>query len=140
MYANSRSFRDLKNNSDMKQAQREVTLEVENNRLFEGGDLLWDGVVVKEIPDLLGAAGYQTNTNSVVCGPVFLCGGQALGLVYGKRWRTIVKQFDYDDKYAVAIDAIYGVRKIIFGTGSGDTDNPVDNGVITGWFACPATA
>jgi N4-gp56 family major capsid protein len=143
-YCSPRVFRDLKTNATMMQAQREVTLEMENSRLFEGGDLLWDGIICKEIPDLMndpvtGSPSYPSN-GTIACGPVLLCGAQAVGLVYGKRWRTIIKQFDYDDKFGIAIDGIYGVRKIIFGTGTNDTDTPKDNGVVTGWFAAQPTA
>lgn len=135
LYANTRAMRDLKTNANMMQAQREVTLEVENNRLFEGGDLLWDGVIVKEVPDI----GFYTNTSAVRVAPVYFCGAQAVATVYGKRWRTITKEFDYGDKYGIAIECIMGVRKMQFGTGSTDTANLKDNGVVTGWFAAEPT-
>jgi N4-gp56 family major capsid protein len=134
LYANTRAMRDLKTNTAMMQAQREVTLEVENNRLFEGGDLLWDGVIVKEVPDI----GFTTN-GTIAVAPVYFCGAQAVATVYGKRWRTITKEFDYGDKYGIAIECIMGVRKMQFGSGPLDTDNLKDNGVITGWFAAVAS-
>jgi hypothetical protein len=134
VYANSRAFRDLKTNTAMQQAQREVSLEVENNRLFEGGDLLWDGMIVKEVPGI----GFTTN-GTIETGPVYLCGAQAVALVYGKRWHTITKTFDYGDKYGIAIEGIMGVRKIQFGTGANDLDVLKDNGVVTGWFAAVAS-
>jgi hypothetical protein len=134
LYANTRAMRDLKTNTSMMQAQREVTLEVENNRLFEGGDLLWDGVIVKEVPDI----GFTTNATIEVA-PVYFCGAQAVATVYGKRWRTITKEFDYGDKYGIAIECIMGVRKMQFGTGTLDTDTLKDNGVVTGWFAAVAS-
>jgi hypothetical protein len=52
MYAAARPFRDLKINATIVQAQREVTLAEQNNKLFEGGDIVWDGVIVKEVPDI----------------------------------------------------------------------------------------
>ena len=72
--------------------------------------------------------------------PVYLCGAQALAVAYAKRWRTVTEEFDYGDKYGVAIDGIYGVRKIIFGSGAGDTDDLKDHGVVTGFFATTGTA
>src|SRR5690606_3619091 len=39
MYAHPLAFRDLKADTALRQAQREVSLEMENNRLFKGGDL-----------------------------------------------------------------------------------------------------
>ena len=41
----------------------------------------------------------------------------------------------------VAVDGIYGVRKLIFGTAAdSDTGDLKDNGVVTGFFATTATA
>ena len=119
------------------QAQREVRLEMENNRLFKGGDLLWDGVIIKEDYDLydystLTGVG-DSGTTTVV--PAFLCGAQAVGAAYAKRWTSKEQTFDYGDKRGVAIEAIYGIDKLRFGTGTGDRTTPKDHGVVTGFFA-----
>jgi len=47
----------------------------------------------------------------------------------------VTENFDYEDKKGVAIEGIYGVRKIIFGSGAGDTDDTKDHGCVTGFFA-----
>jgi len=138
VHVNSLSFRDLKGDATITQAQREVKLEVQNSKLFEGGDIVWDGMIVKETPDL--DQFLTTNTNSVQCGPAILCGAQAIGAAYAKRWTSQTKTFDYGDKYGVATESIYGIKKLEFGTGAGDTDTPKDNGVVTGWFAAVADA
>ena len=54
-----RLFRDLKTetSSPIVQAQREVSIELENDRLFQGGDLLWDGVIIKEVPEMFDELG-----------------------------------------------------------------------------------
>jgi hypothetical protein len=57
-----------------------------------------------------------------------------------KRWSTVTQEFDYDDKHGVAVETIMGVRKLIFGSGTGDTDNKKDNGVVTGFFATTGAA
>jgi len=138
VHVNSASFRDLKGDATITQAQREVRLEAQNSKLFEGGDIVWDGMIVKETPDL--DQFITVNTNSVACGPVILCGAQAIGAAYAKRWTSQTKTFDYGDKFGVATEAIYGVKKLEFGTGQGDTDSPKDNGVVTGWFAAAPDA
>jgi hypothetical protein len=138
MYANSRSFRDLKVNATIVQAQREVSLAEQNNKLFEGGDIIWDGVIVKEVPDI---PTYAAGAAGIVIGPVFLCGAQAIGVAYAKRWHSITKTFDYGDKYGVAIESIMGVKKIQYGTSSStDTGTLKDNGTVTGWFAAVGDA
>ncbi len=141
MYAHPLAFRDLKNNAVMRQAQREVSLQMENNRLFQGGDLYWDGVIVKEITDMydtLTLASVGASSATVV--PAFLVGAQAVGVAYAKRWQSKEQTFDYGDKKGVAIESIYGVEKMKFGTGEGDTADLKDHGVITGWFASSTTS
>jgi len=141
MYAHPLAFRDLKKNAAIVQAQREVMLEMENNRLFQGGDLYWDGVIVKEITDMydtLTIAGVGNGGSTVV--PAFLVGAQAIGVAYAKRWKSAEQTFDYGDKRGVAIESIYGVQKMKFGSGAADTDDPKDHGVVTGYFASSTTS
>jgi hypothetical protein len=94
---------------------------------------------VKEVDDLPIYANIGNGATTEVT-PVYLCGAQALAAVYAKRWKTVTKLFDYDDKVGVAIDGIYGVRKLLFGTGTGDTDDLKDHGVVTGFFATTGSA
>jgi N4-gp56 family major capsid protein len=137
-FANPRSFRDLKESTAMQQAMREVSVTAQNNKLFQGGDLEWDGVIVHECDNMptltgVGAAGIDV-------GGVFLCGAQALGLAMAKRWTSKTEVFDYGDKHGVAIEAIDGLKKMLFGSGSGDTDDLKQHGVVTGYFAAVADA
>jgi N4-gp56 family major capsid protein len=137
VYAHPLAFRDLKQSTTITQAQREVRLEVENNRLFKGGDLLWDGMIIKNVPDMYD---FMTLTNlgdssTTTVVPTFLCGAQSVGAAYAKRWTSKEQTFDYGDKQGVAIESIYGVDKLTFGSGTGDRVTPKDNGVVTGFFA-----
>jgi len=136
VYAHPLAFYNLSRNDELKEAQENVMLEMENNRLFEGGDLLWKGMIIKEIPDM-----YDTLTltgvgnGGATVAPVFLCGAQAVGAAYAKRWKSAEQEFDYGDKKGVAIESIYGIDKMKFGTGDADTDDLKDHGVVTGYFA-----
>lgn len=130
-FANPLTFRDLQ--TDLQDELQHTVVEAEASKLFEGGDLMWDGIIVKEIDDLpiytgVGAAGINVS-------PVYLCGAQAIGVAYAKRWRSVTEEFDYGDKYGVAIDGIYGVKKMQFGSGTSDTADLKDHGVVTGLFA-----
>lgn len=133
-FAHPLCMRDLRSNTTITQAQREVSLQMENSRIFEGGDILWDGIIVKEVDD------FNTISNGTIdCGRCSLLGAQAIGVAYGKRWRTRTKEFDYGDKYGIAVDGIYGVKKMQFGkSSSSDTGDLVDNGIVTGYFAAVA--
>lgn len=136
VFAHPLCFRDLKENTAMQTAQREVTLQMENSRLFDGGDLYWDGCIIKEVDD------FSTVSNGTInCGRVVMLGAQALAVAYGKRWRTRTKEFDYGDKYGIAVDGIYGCRLTLFGTSaSSDTGDLVNHGCVIGWFAAVADA
>lgn len=141
VYLDPRVFRDLlaESSSPIVAAQRESVKEMENNRLFQGGDLLWNGMIIKEVHDmydeLKGPFEDLGDGASTDVGLAFLCGAQAVGTAYAKRWRSREETFDYGDKKGVAIDSIYGIEKMRFGTGSGDTDDTKDHGVVTGFFA-----
>jgi len=137
-FANPHAFKNLRDSLDT-EVLAQTSVQMEASKLFEGGDIMWNGVIVKETDNIpiyenLGNGGTTEVT------PVYLCGAQALAVAYAKRWRTVTEEFDYGDKYGVAIDGIYGVRKIIFGSGAGDTDDLKDHGVVTGFFATTGTA
>lgn len=135
VYAHPLAFRDLQSSSAMQTAQKDVMLQMENERLFKGGDLYWNGMIIKEAYDLYDYSTLTAASGSDTVVPVYLCGAQAVGTVYAKRWTTKTKTFDYDDKYGVAIEAFYGIDKLRFGTGGADRTTPKDNGILTGFFA-----
>lgn len=140
LYLDPRLFRDLRADTTITQAQREVSLEMENNRLFKGGDLLWDGVIIKEVPEIYDELATTLanlgDSATVEIGAAFLCGAQAIGAAYAKRWKSVEENFDYGDKRGVAIEAIYGIGKMQFGSSAGsDTGDLKDHGVVTGYFA-----
>lgn len=137
-FAHPFAFKNLRDSIDTEVLANTV-VEMQASKLFEGGDIMWNGVIVKEVDNMpvylnLGASATTEVT------PVYLCGAQALAIAYAKRWKTVTEVFDYGDKHGVAVEAILGVRKIIFGSGSGDTDDLKDHGVVTGYFATTGAA
>ena len=52
MFAPSLSFRDLKEDATMAQANREARARGLDNPLFRDGDLVYDGVIIREIPEI----------------------------------------------------------------------------------------
>lgn len=139
VFAHPLCFRDLKADPVITQAQREVQLANQNSKLFQGGDLEWDGMIIHEVDDMttltgVGAAGIDV-------GGVFLCGAQALGLGIAMPWQTREKkETDYENEQGVAIVTIDGLDKMTFGSGAGDTADLKDHGVVTGYFAAVADA
>ena len=136
VYVPSLVFRDLKTDTTITAAQRDVGLRMQNEKLFQGGDIEWDGMIFKEIDDIevisgVGAAGIDV-------APVYFCGAQALGYGIAKRWNTVTEEFDYGDKHGVAVQEMGNFEKLTFGSGSGDTDDLKDHGMVTGFFASVA--
>lgn len=141
MYAHPYAFNDLKADTTITQAQREVGMLMENERLFEGGDLYWDGVIIKQIEESIDEwnLGLDGNGSARVVA-AYLCGAQALGMAYARRWKSTTENFDYGDKYGVEISSIYGVEKLRFEKGNMDSGDYVDHGVVSGFFATAGLA
>lgn len=145
VFANPHAFKNLRDSLDT-EVLAATSVQAEASKLFEGGDIMWNGCIVKETDNIPIYGGLGTDPDGAGAlpqgqvTPVYLCGAQALAIAYAKRWRTVTEEFDYGDKYGVAVEGIYGVRKIIFGKGAGDTDDLVDHGVVTGFFATTGTA
>ncbi len=141
MFCNSRAFRDLKLNVAMQQSNREAWARGTENPLFNGGDLLWDGVIIKEIPEITVITGAASGGADVA--PNYLCGAQALGIAWAQRTRTVTQDTDYKFKHGVAVQEIRGIEKLRFGTApqtfdangvlitDSDLINPKDHGVVT---------
>jgi N4-gp56 family major capsid protein len=131
--ANPYAFADLRASLDT-EVLALTNVEMQASKLFEGGDLMWNGVIIKECDNIPIYANLGNGGTTEVT-PVFMLGAQALAHAVCKRWRTVTEEFDYNDKHGVAVDSIMGIRKMIFGSGSGDTDDLKDHGVVTGYFA-----
>lgn len=135
LFANSLAFRDLSRDTAMTAANRDARVRgVTDNPLFTGGSLVWDGVIIREIPEIA----YQASTIQV--GPAYLCGAQALGVAWAQRTKTTTQVSDYGFRNGVGLQEMRGIEKLIFGSGAGDTDDLKDHGLVTGWFAAVADA
>lgn len=110
MFVHPRAMRDLRNDATMTQANREAMERGKDNPLFRGGDLLWDGVIIREIFDLeliagAGASGIDVAHN-------FLAGQSALAVAYGEEPRIIAdRDQDYQFRPAVAVQELIGIKK-----------------------------
>lgn len=127
-FAGSRAFRDLKNDSTIQNANREAWSRMSGfgqqrgqNPLFRGGDLVYDGVIIREIPEIPVLSG--VGNSSIDVDRVFLCGAQAVGVAWAKRTRSVTEEKDYKFRHGVGIHEMRGVRKLFF--------NNVQHGVCT---------
>jgi hypothetical protein len=133
LFAQRYAFRDLK--ASLATIYQNAEVRGKDNPLFGDGDLMYDGVIIKEIPEL----GVVSN-GTINCAQNYLCGAQALGYAWAQRPTTRTETRDYGALNGVAIQQIRGVSKLQFGKGSSDTSDLVDHGVFTLWTAGVADA
>jgi len=146
MFAHSRCFRDLK--ASLATIHADAMVRGASNPLFHDGDLQYDGVIIREIPEIPlestawdGTAGTGLGAGAIQVAHNFLCGAQALALAWAQRTTSRTDIDDYGAQHGVAIQEIRGVRKMIFGKNSTtDTSDLVDHGVVTVMSAAVADA
>lgn len=139
-FANSLAFRDLNNDSTMLAANREARVRgVSDNPIFQGGSLIYDGVVIVEVPEIDTLNFTNANGVPTQVGPVFLCGAQALGVAMAKRPRSTTDVRDYGFVQGVGIQMMHKIGKIEFdASAANDGSEKCDHGVVTGWFSAVA--
>jgi hypothetical protein len=143
LFVGQEQFRDAQNDADIKTANQNSRAREQQgylkNPIFVDGDLLYNGVIIREIPELslrlpvfyqtAGAAGIQI-------APAHLCGQGAVAWCWGKMpTPTFLKEDDYQFIRGAGIKMAYGVGKIAKLNPAG---NFKDWGVYTGFFAAVA--
>lgn len=142
MFHGMRAFRELKNDTAILNANREARpRNVDSNPLFQDGDLMYDGIIhveVPEIDDLLLQA--TAGDSSTPVAPSFLCGAQAIAFGIGKMpTPTERKEDDYQFLKGRGIKMCYGINKFVFnGARTGSVNK--DWGMVTVWTNTPADA
>jgi hypothetical protein len=149
MFAGSNPFRDLKadlttNNKDARPRETMGDNGAPNNPLFQDGDQIHDGVIVRQVPEI---SSFVTNvwTTLLTAGtttsrvePVFMCGQQAAAFAIGQMPKpTFRKEDDYGFVDGVGIETAYGVGKIFKKHPKAGT-KLVQWGVLTGFVSAAA--
>lgn len=127
-------FRDLKN--DLAQYHADAMTRGKDNPLFRPGhDLLWDDVIIREIPELPVYTGVGNAASDVE--PFYLCGTQALAAGWSERTKMpIRKEDDYEFQRGVSFREQRKVEKVLY-----DQDgSPKDWGMVTGFVSSVADA
>lgn len=133
MFCDPYAFRDLKNDDAVLKANREAGIRGDSNRLFKGGDLFYDNVIIREIPEIADFIDGDTGSNGIWGGSAtagglhnggntssrvgvnFLCGQQAVSYGLGQRPDIKVDQdFDYGFNPGVAVELKHEIRKSNF--------------------------
>ena len=131
-FVGSRAFRDLKKDDAMVQANRDARQrDVGKNPIFQDGDLIWDGVVIREIPEMpvipgVGASGVDVQ-------PGFFCGAGAIACAWGQRPKSTKKDStDYQFEVGRGIEECRATSKMVW--------NGIQNGIVNTFVAAPPTA
>ena len=144
VFCGANAFRDLAADPDIVAANLYARPRenggVEKNPLFQDGDLLYRGIIIREIPemdDMLtipnGGAG-----GAVDVAPIFMCGRNAVALAWGQMPRpTERKEDDYGFLIGRGIEAVYGVGKV-FKRQPGLSTTPASPGGLKQWGVAQA--
>lgn len=133
MFADPYAFRDLK--TDLGTEHQNAMPRDKSNPIWRDGDLVYDGVIIREVPEIdafvttidgtastlnLLTGGATTNRTA----PCFLCGAQALGFGLGQRPKTVVDStYDYGFQPGVAVELKHDIDKLFY--------NDVQHGMVT---------
>jgi len=145
-FAGTNAFRDLKISLETinKDARPREGSGVSKNPIFQDGDQIYDGVIVRCVPEI---SQFVTNvwttlltagTTSARVEPVFLCGQQAAVFAWGQMAKpTFRKEDDYGFITGTGIEMAYGVAKM-FKKHPNTSSVLKQWGVATGFFASAA--
>jgi N4-gp56 family major capsid protein len=133
-------FRDLQADSTIITANTQARPRegdgLDTNPLFQDGDLLYNGIIIREIPemDVRLPITYQTaGASSIQLAPVWMCGQSAMAWCWGRMpVPTFLKEDDYQFYRGVGIMMAYGLKTIAKLNPAG---NYKDWGLFTGIFA-----
>lgn len=94
MFMPSLAFRDLMTDPVIINAMQYGWDRGRDNPLFTAGDILWNGVIIREVPEMpvilnAGAGGTTDVAMSA------LCGAQALGIAWAQRMKSTTNTRDY---------------------------------------------
>ena len=113
VFVQRRQMRDLRQDTAMVAANREAMERGKDNPLFRNGDLLWNGMIIKEIADLPVIAG--AGGSGIDVAQATLVGQSALAVAWGQMPRLITdNDQDYEFRPARAIEECIGIKKTSF--------------------------
>jgi hypothetical protein len=155
-FAGLSPFRDLKIdlqvvNKDARPREGRQVNGAPDNPLFQDGDQIYDGVIVRLVPEISKFVGTTANPgpwggpaggNLLLAGaasarvePVFLCGQQSMAIAYGQMAKpTFRSEDDYGFIKGVGIEAAFGIAKMFKKHPKAGTALK-QWGVVTGFFA-----
>lgn len=143
LFQGQENFRDTQNDATINTANTQARARegngMEKNPLFQDGDLIYNGVIIREVPEMstrLPTFYLTAGSGPIRIAPNFLCGQSAVAWSWGQTpLPTFRKEDDYGFIRGVGIEMAYGMGKIV-------KKNPAGNlkewGVFTTFLAAVA--
>ncbi len=106
---------------------------VDSNPLFQDGDLMYLGVIIREMPELDNYILAGAGGGGADIAPGFLCGQSAIAVAYGQN--PVIREDtseDYGFRPGMAIEELRGTKKTSFGG--------VQYGMVSSYTAVPVQA
>jgi len=132
LFVGSRGFRDLATDATIVSVNKDAReRNVDTNPLFQGGDLIYQGVIIREEEEIGALAGVGAAASDVE--PGYLCGAQAIAVAWGQTPTPKTdRDRDFGFRPAVAIEELLGTKKIAY--------SGVQRGVLTVYASATADA
>lgn len=134
-FCGTREFQYLEEDPTILQADREARARdagaLKNNPIFTGGELLYRGVIIKEIPEIPVLSGVGGSSCDVSVG--FLCGRSAVAWGLGQDLQTVEDVSDYKFRRGLGIEMLDSYKKIFYADAGATA--PIQHGVITVYSA-----
>lgn len=127
LFVGTQAFIDLK--ADLETLHSNASERGKNNVLFMPGDLYWDNVVIREIPEITSLLANSTyfataGNSNIKVEPAFLCGAQAVGYGLGQEPQLRVDKLkDYEFQPGVAVELKHDIDKLVY--------NNKDHGMVS---------
>lgn len=146
-FCGSYAFRDLKNSlaTVNKDARPREGDGMNRNPIFQDGDQIYDGVIVREVPEIdlfvenVWTTLLTAGSGSGRVNPVFLCGQSAVAMPWAKLpVPTVRSEDDYQFIKGVGVKMCYGIGKLFKKHPQAGT-KLVQWGVATGFMGSTAT-
>ena len=104
MFVPSMAYRDLLLDPVIINALQYAWNRGSDNPLFTAGDILYDGVIIREIPELPVNTG--AGNGGVDVAASYLCGAQALGFAWAQRTKAVTNVRDFQFMNGVGVEEI----------------------------------
>lgn len=119
LFCGSNAFRDIQTDTTIVNANTQARARegngMDKNPLFQDGDLLYNGIIIREVPEIdIRMPTFYTTAGSggIQIAPCWLCGQSALIWAWGRMpTPTFLKEDDYQFFRGAGVKMAYGIMK-----------------------------